>query len=95
MNSTKCVWRPASARTRWGDSLAVIRGGREQGMERKGLEIGAREGRKGTEGIDAKRERKGRQGEGRESSTWIFVQESRILEDGSVAEWLACWTQAQ
>ena len=60
-NSPKTVWRPGSARTRWGslsappDPLAAIRGptSKRRGGERKGR----REGR-------GREERKGRGGEG-------------------------------
>jgi len=64
----KCVWRPGSARTRWGsysappDPLAIIRGGEGgKGKERVGNRKREGEGRQGREGLG---DRKGKGGVG-------------------------------
>ena len=73
-NAPKCVWRPGSARTRWGslsappDPLAAKRGlllrgggGRGKGGRGGGKGTGRGEGREGGDG----REGEGREGRGR------------------------------
>ena len=78
----KCVWRPGSARTRWGDPLAVIMG--REGKWRKWLEIverggrggkertwSGREGRKGKGRMEMGQKCKGREGRKRKGRTWL------------------------
>jgi len=68
-NAPKCVWRPGSARTRWGslsappDPLAakrglLLRGGGGRGKGGRGGGRGQQEGREGKEGMGG-REREG------------------------------------
>ena len=84
-NAPKCVWRPGSARTRWGslsappDPLAAKKGPTSKGRGREGKGEGRGEKRKEREGMKRGsggegKEEEGRGGKGRKEALLISGQ---------------------
>ena len=97
-NAPKCVWRPGSARTRWGslsappDRLAAKRGptSKGRGREGKGWERRGKKGRGGKGGVEGRERGKGGEGrgeEGKESGrkgpSWLVANEAFFLKSAS------------